>query len=572
MTQFTQTAMLSGKPAAPGIGIGVARILKNQSSGVSPETIGPELVTGNIRKYEKAVELLLYDYEALRTSTGDREAKDILDAQIQILQDPELDKSIRRQIKQDRYSAEYAIFTRFNDYIRLFQSSSVQWANDRVIDIVAIRDELIDATREKKREIRVKPNEIIFAEDISPAVMVKISRVDIAGIVIEKGGFTSHVVILSQSLGIPCVINAHWNRYELKKGAGVIIDGTAGQVILNPTQDQKETYLQRKLDEENRFQKALDWVHQPDEARCGSSFTLRANVEFLEELPRVKEFGAAGIGLLRTETILFDSENFDVEKQMKFYSEVLKETGNDPVTIRLFDAGGDKLLENSVRESNPFLGWRGVRMLLDKKELLRKQLESVFRVSADYPGRVRILIPMVSRAEEIVKVREVCSEVMTYLKKQSVEPDEKIPVGIMIEVPSIVLEADKAASLSDFFSIGTNDLTQYTFAVDRGNEQVSNLFDSFHPVIWKLIRMTRDAATKAGIPLSVCGEMASKPEAAACLMGMGINDLSMNSASIPKVKSVLCRHSMKEMEHLAEKITSTEDIQKIHSLFVPWRY
>lgn len=572
MNQFTQPVLLSGKPAAPGIGIGQARILKSETTGVSPETIGPESITENLKKYEKASSFLLQEYEMLKSSTGDRDAKDILDAQIQILQDPELEKTIRRQIKQERYSMEYAVFNTFNDYIRLFQSSSVRWANDRVIDVVSIRDELIDAAREKKKVIRVKPNEIVFAEDISPAVMVKISRTEIAGIVIERGGLTSHVVILSQSLGIPCVINARWNRYELKKGASVIIDGTAGQVILNPTADQKETYRQRKGDEVLRFKKALDWVLSPNETRCGSSFTLRANVEFLEELPKVNEYMAEGIGLLRTETILFESENFDVVKQMKFYSTLLEQTGDHPVTIRLFDAGGDKLLEDSVRESNPFLGWRGVRMLLDKKDLLRKQLEAVYRVSALFPGRIRILIPMVSRTEEIERVREVCDEVQRNLKKQSLQPDGKIPLGIMIEVPSAVLVADQAAALCDFFSIGTNDLTQYTFAVDRGNERVSELFDSFHPAIWKLIKMTKEAADRAEIPLTICGEMASRPEAAACFVGLGITDLSMNSASIPKVKSVLCRHTLAEMQKLAADVTATGEIQEIHKLLTKWRF
>lgn len=572
MTQFSKPVVLSGKPAAPGIGIGTSRILKTESTGVSPETIGPEAITDNLKKYESATEVLLNEYQALSTMTGDRDAKDILDAQIQILQDPELEKSIRRQIKQDRYSVEYAIFNTFNDYIRLFQTSSVQWANDRIIDVVSIRDELIQATRKKRRDIRVKAGEIIFAEDISPAVMVKISRVEIAGIVIEKGGSTSHVVILSQSLGIPCVINAHWNRYELKKGVAVIIDGTTGQVILNPTPDQKNAYLQRKGDEEQRFERALDWVLQPDQTSCGSDFILRANVEFLEELTKVKEYHAKGIGLLRTETLLFESENFDVNRQIRFYSRILMETENDPVTIRLFDAGGDKLPEDSIPESNPFLGWRGVRMLLDKKDLLRKQLEAIYRVSADYPGRIKILIPMVSRTEEIEKVKAISEEVKSYLKKQTVQLDEKIPIGIMIEVPSIVLHAEHAAELCDFFSLGTNDLTQYTFAVDRGNEQVSGLFDSFHPVIWKLILMTKEAADKKGIPLTICGEMASRPEAAACFVGLGLTDLSMNSASIPKVKSVLCRHSLHEFKQLAESVTTASETETIHGLLERWRY
>lgn len=566
-----QPKILSGKPAAPGIGVGNAFILRDDNKPVRPEKISDQEIEENIRKFENAREFLVKEYEKIKNIPDDYDVVEIIDAQIQALNDPEVTSTINRKIKEEKYSADYAIFSTFNDYIQLLESAGAQWAKDRTIDVVSIRDELIQATKEKKKEFDVKTGEIVFAEDIPPTVMVKLSRIKISGIVMERGGLTSHAVILSQSLGIPCVINAHWDRFQLQDGNDVIIDGSTGQVILRPSWKQKQEYRKRREEQLSRFQKALEWARKPNKTSCGSEFTLRANVEFLEELPRLKSHGALGVGLLRTETILFESNEFDVPDQVEFYTKMVESAEGHTVTIRLFDAGGDKLLENSENEANPFLGWRGVRMLLDKKEFLKKQLEAIYRVSGKFSGKVRILIPMVSSMEEIHEVKRHCFDVCNSLSRQQVPVDTETPIGIMVEVPSIALMAEHVAKHVDFFSLGTNDLTQYTLAVDRGNEKISHLFDSFHPSIWKLIKMSKDAADKEGIPVAICGEMASKPEAAACLLGLGINDLSMNTGSIPIVKSVLCSNTLDEMKKLAERVLDAEELEHIHELLEEWR-
>ncbi|MCC5906409.1 MAG: phosphoenolpyruvate--protein phosphotransferase [Balneolaceae bacterium] len=566
-----QPKILSGKPAAPGIGVGNAFILRDDNKPVHPEKISDQEIEENIRKFENAREFLVQEYEKIKTIPDDYDVVEIIDAQIQALNDPEVTSTIKRKIKEENFSADYAIFSTFNDYIQLLESAGAQWAKDRTIDVVSIRDELIQATKEKKKEFDVIKGEIVFAEDIPPTVMVKLSRIKISGIVMERGGLTSHAVILSQSLGIPCVINAHWDRFQLQDGNDVIIDGSTGQVILRPSWKQKQEYLKRKEEQFSRFQKALEWARKPNKTSCGSEFTLRANVEFLEELPRLKTHGARGVGLLRTETILFESNEFDVWDQVEFYSKMVEAAEGHTVTIRLFDAGGDKLLENSENEANPFLGWRGIRMLLDKKEFLKKQLEAIYRVSGKFTGKVKILIPMVSSMEEIHEVKRHCIDVCSSLSRQHVPVDTETPIGIMVEVPSIALMAEYVAKHVDFFSLGTNDLTQYTLAVDRGNEKISHLFDSFHPSIWKLIKMSKDAADKEGIPVAICGEMASKPEAAACLLGLGIRDLSMNTGSIPLVKSVLCSNTLDEMKKLAERVLDADELEHIHELLEEWR-
>ncbi len=571
MKNRKRSIKFAGKPVSKGVGIGPARVLQYQASSVRPEKIGEADVVQNLEKFKKARESLVSDYRHLKKDAETQEAEEILDAQIQTLMDPEVNKTVRHKIKTELLTAEYAIFSTYNDYIQLLEASDVTWAKERASDVVSIRDELVNAVSDKKKQLDVKQGEIVFAADIPPATMVKISRIDVAGIVMERGGDTSHAVILSQSLGIPCVINVHWDRHQIKNGWMAIVDGLHGDVILNPTENDKDEYSRIRKKDARKLEKALEWVPKPNQTKCGSEFSLRANVEFLEELPRLPGYGAKGVGLLRTETLLFESEEFDVEAQVDFYSKVLQGVDNEPVVIRLFDAGGDKLLENTDAEANPFLGWRGIRMLLDQKELLRKQLEAIYRVSESYQNRLKILIPMVSTIEEIEEVNQVINEVKKELKQQGVQADDSVETGIMIEVPGIALIADEAAQHADFFSIGTNDLTQYTLAVDRGNEKISKLFDSFHPAVWKMIKMAKDAADRNNIPISICGELASKPEAAALLMGLGINDLSMNAGAIPYVKSVLCSHSLNEFKELAGQFWSEPDSARRRELLSKWQ-
>lgn len=563
--------VLSGRPAAQGIAIGKIWILTDDNKPVHPEKISKREIKAHLAKYEKAKAEVTEEYEKIKQFPDEFDLIDIIEAQIQTLNDPEVIKQITRKIETELSTVDYAIFSTYNDYIQLLEAADAKWANERTIDIVSVRDDLIQATKEKKRVFDVKKGEIVFADDISPTAMVKFSQKKIGGIVMEKGGLTSHAVILSQSLGIPCVINAHWDRYNIVRGNQAIIDGSTGQVIVTPSRKQIDEYQKRREDELSRFEKALEWAQKPDKTKCGSDFKLRANVEFLEELPKLVSHGASGIGLLRTETILFETDEFDIDDQIEFYKKVVESVEKDSVTIRLFDAGGDKLIEGSEGEANPFLGWRGVRMLLDKKKLLKRQLEAIYRVGGLYPGRIKILIPMISRLEEIRTIRQFCEEVKKSLELSDTTYDKNIPIGIMVEVPSIAIMAEEAAKEADFFSLGTNDLTQYTLAVDRGNEKIAHLFDSFHPAIWKLIKMTKDAADKEGVPVAVCGEMAGAPEAAACLLGMGINDLSMNSSSIPKVKSVLCKHALTEMQILSKNVLAARDLDHVHNLLDEWR-
>ena len=566
MTYKNRTCHLKGKPASSGIGIGHAWLLDEKKVAVRPEKIEDSEIEAHLKKFKTSVRYLSEEFNELK-DIAEEDASKIIEAQIQILSDPELHKSIRQKIELSKHGVVYAIFSSFNEYLMIIEAAGSDWMNDRKIDIISIRDQLIETAREKKRDITVSDGAVVFATEIPPTMMIKLSRVNIAGIVMQKGGLTSHAVILSQSLGIPCVVGAKWRHLNIETQADTLLDGATGEIVIWPGQDEVDRFQKKKKDYLIEAVNQLKITAKPQETKCGSEFSLRANIEFLEELPRIATHGAKGVGLLRTETILFQNIESNVEDQISFYTEVMKASGNESVTIRLFDAGGDKLLDEVEEDANPFLGWRGIRMLLDKKELLSRQIEAIYRLSGSYPGRVKMLIPMISTIEEIEKVKIICTGIKETLLESNTPVDEDISIGIMVEVPSIALIAEEAGAHVDFFSIGTNDLTQYTLAVDRGNEKISALFEPFHPAIWKLIRMTKIGADKNGIPVAVCGEMASKPGAAACLVGMGITDLSMTTNAIPSVKSVLCSHTLVQMKRLNEDVQSAKSPDEIHRLF-----
>lgn len=559
-----------GTPASDGVGIGLAWQMPNSGTDVKPKKISENEVKQEVFLANQAFTFVLETFNRLKEAAPEGSAKNIIAAQIEVLNDPVLKNKIELAITENLFSAAYAIYYTMDEYVGRLRDSGVAWASERTVDLLSIRDQLVDAIIKTEREQRDLSGTIVFADEISPADMIRFSNSDIAGIVMRKGGLTSHAVILAQSLNIPCVVGVNWHDKRLSNNQNVMMDGSTGEVLFSADREDREKFLKQKSRYENELADSLRWVSHENRTTCGSPFVIRANIEFLNEIPRIKTHGASGIGLLRTETVLFQSDNFDVNSQIEFYRQMLEAADNEPVTIRLFDAGGDKVVDEFEEESNPFLGWRGVRMLLDKPELAEQQIEAILRVSGKYIGKVKILVPMISQIEEVRKVKAIIRKVEKRLKKSGTIYDHNIPLGVMVEVPSIVMMAESVAKEVDFFSIGTNDLTQYTLAVDRGNEHISDLYQPMHPAIWRMIKMTKAGADRAGIPVTVCGEMASKPEMAAAFIGMGITELSMTTHSIPKVKALLCRKSKRDLEQLALSILEATTILEVKNTVEKW--
>jgi phosphoenolpyruvate-protein phosphotransferase (PTS system enzyme I) len=545
--------VLNGTPASPGVATGPIEVISHRDLDISSEPIHEEDVESHLVKAEKALDQVKNQLSELQSTQDNQEIVEILEAQIEIVNDPELLARVNQIIRKENKNAGFALYSAFNEFIQLLQQSGQDWIKDRVIDIQSLRDMIIHQTSGSDVLQNDTEGAVLFTEELSPTELIEFSESEIAAIVMQHGGTTSHSVIIAQSLGIPCVVGVEWKRTQIGKNAIAAVDATVGEIIINPDSRTLNDFIKRAKNEEIKRLQTIDIKKLPNQTECGETFFLRGNIEFEEELKRVDEYQAKGIGLLRTETLFLRQGYFDVDRHTELYKLVLKSTGSHPVVIRLLDVGGDKLPGKKFEEQNPFLGWRGIRMLLDEPLLLKNQLKAAFYAALEFPGRVKLLIPMVSDVGEVNEVKESIDLVKSELIADGISCDD-VPVGIMVEVPSVALLADEIAPLVDFFSIGTNDLTQYTLAADRGNERVSKHFNSNHPAIWKLIQMSFDAAKRASIPISVCGEMAGQPVMAAALLGLGIRDLSMNPASITEVKKMLCHSRLDECRELFERL------------------
>ena len=560
-----------GTPASEGIAIGSVRLISSESVSVPPAIESDEAEDVRLSRLKQVLTRVKQQLQGLQESQSSKEIIEILGAQREILQDPELWNRMEAMIVEETRTPEYAIYTAFNEYIQLFTQMGESWIKDRVVDLEALRDRLIRQLSNPEAKETIQPGSVIFTTDLSPSQMLDFSESNIGGVVMQHGGTTSHAVIIAQSLGIPCVVGVDWRPSQLDPFQVAAIDAGKGEVIINPDTRTRHDFLRRRAVAEADQRRAMTLGRRPNRTACGTPFHLRANIEFERELKRVRDFGAEGIGLLRTETLFLRQEYFDTARHLQLYRSILSETGTHMVTIRLLDVGGDKFPGKNLDEANPYLGWRGIRMLLDQKKLLDSQLEAILTAASDYPGRARILVPMVSDLSEFRQVRERMQQVIHRLKARGIHLTHPVPLGIMVEVPSIALQARAAAAEVDFFSIGSNDLTQYVMAADRGNEKVSKNFYSGHPSVMRLIQMTWQAASEADIPISVCGEMAADPLLAAALTGMGIRELSMSPSSIPAVKKLLCSFEIKTFRELLDSIIQAGDSEQARASIAAWQ-
>lgn len=562
---------LYGIPASPGVALGKIRLISHRDLEIPSGKVSGRQIQREHEKSEEVLRKVEGELRELKSSQDDSEVRQILDAQIEIIRDPELKSRVGQLISEDQRSSEYALYTAFNEYIQLMNSSGQGWIRDRIIDLQSLRNRLVHRTGNSGSAERPSTGSIVFAEELSPTEVIEFSESGIAAIVMQHGGPTSHAAIIAQSLDIPCVVGLPWKRSDLVRFDSAAVDAVSGEVVIGPDKQAEERFRLKRRQVEAARREAVEISRGPSRTACGEPFRLQANIEFEEELRRAGEYRAEGVGLLRTETLFLRQGYYDAERHLLFYRRILDGTGEYPVTIRLLDIGGDKLPGRKVDEANPFLGWRGLRMLLDEKQLLEMQLKTILRVAAEAPGRVRILVPMVSDIGEFREIRKRVDQVRNSLAEQGEALTAEVPVGVMIEVPAIALMATEIASEADFFSIGSNDLTQYVLAADRGNERVSQLYTPAHPAVWKLIRHSWQAAVEAGIPISVCGEIAGNPVLAGALIGMGMRELSMNPASIPMVKKVISTYDLATFRDLYDSLVQSSGREESLQRMTAWQ-
>lgn len=575
---------LEGLTASDGSAVGPLYFREKSTFQSSSKHISEGEVAQEIEHYKSAVDSYGQELEQLLVKLKGT-AAEIIQSQNLILQDEQIKAEIIISIRTDLVSATYAIDQVYELYISRLRDSASNLFRQRIIDLITIKDRLLNLTASysgraslagiasaSRYETQSNESEkdiegyIVVAKDMSPTEVVQLSEAKVAGIVLEKGGLTAHAAIVAQSLHIPCLVQIGNQIHDVPSGKLGVIDGEEGALVVDPSPEVIEQY---KIAISNALlaKKNIKPSRLPAVTSDGERVQIHANIEFIQELSMATRYRAEGIGLVRTEALLYGGLTHKSEKEQDVYYRRILDDSTGPVLIRLFDVGGDKLYGFTAEESNPFLGWRGIRMLLDEREMLHSQLRSILKCTQDYSDRIRILVPMVTNIEEIRALKEEICVVQKELEKEGVTRIEDIPLGIMVEVPAVAVMADKFAKEVDFFSIGTNDLTQYTLAVDRTNDQVGRLFEHDHPAIWKLIQHIQDVAQKANIEVSVCGELASTLLGASGLIGLGIRNLSMKPSSILSVKKWIHNYSLSQYELFGSKIVQAQDRQQVYELF-----
>ena len=565
--------IVDGIGVAPGIAIGPAYLYARAAFEVEERHITREELDGELKRFERAVDKSERDLNKIASVAKEKlggDSSSIFEAQALMLHDSELYDAVRDRIQQDHMSADYAIQTVISKHRQLLNASDSEYLRERANDMLDLQDRIVRHLRRGKILSIVDANSIVVAENLTAADIVLFSRRGILGTAMDYGGSTSHVSIMARALSLPAVVSTHGITSHVQTGNLIILDGLDGRVIINPSEETLATYRERQERYRRLQHEQKQLVPLPAETIDGHPVKLMANVEFKEELKLLKEYGAAGIGLFRTEILFLMQRriNLSEEEQFTTYKQIVESVGPHEVTFRVLDFGGDKMLPLGHREHNPFLGWRGIRILLDKPELMIPQIRAIMRASAY--GPLRILIPMVTELSEVFAFRKVMDEIADDLRDRGEDFCESIPVGIMVEVPAVALKAKRFAAEVDFFSIGTNDLTQYTLAVDRGNDLVAEKYQELDPAVLQLIKQTVTAAHENGIKVSLCGELAARPQATPLLLGLGVDELSASPVYLPEIKRVVRSINMEAVRILANEALHCGEAHEVKSLLRSW--
>ena len=564
--------VVEGVGVAPGIAIGTAMVFAGESFRAQRRRVDGDDAEEELARFERAVQRAERELNKIATFAREKlgeSSAEIFHAQTLILRDPALHEDVAALIRDEHYGADFAAQTVLDRIRQRMAGSQSEYLRERANDLVDVQNRLLRNLQQSKAFARIETERVVVAENLTAADILLFSRRHILGCALDFGGPTSHVSIMARALGVPAVVSLHGFSQTVEGDETIILDGFSGRVTLNPTEETLAAYRERDAQYRRGLEARQELVPLPAETKDGYRIALRANVELEEELPLLERYGAEGIGLFRTEMLLLaKGRPIDEEEQLAVYQSALRATRPHPTTFRLIDLGGDKLLPMAHREHNPFLGWRGIRILLDKPDLLRPQLRAILRAAAEGPAR--ILLPMVSALDEVKRFRVLMGDAVASLERDGLAYEADVDVGIMVEVPSVALTLDRFAPEVDFFSIGSNDLTQFTLAVDRGNDLVADRYAELHPAVLSLIGLTAKAGARHGISVSLCGEMASNPRVAPLLVGLGLTELSVSPAFLLDVKRAIRSCSKKKMTALAEVALAQPDAQSVITLLNTW--
>lgn len=571
-----ETQIFQGIPAAPGYAIGPVFIYHKEDIEIYPAVslqteYELEALNFAIERSKKELQKIV-DFS--RNKINER-MTGIFEAHLMILDDILLIDAIKKNIIEERHSAEYSIETEFKKYIDQMRKTNDPMMLDRANDIEDIKLRLIRNLQKKRWESKLKQSVIIVAKNLTPADTVLFTRNDVLAYVSEMGGLTSHTAILARALNIPAIVGIRNITNQLENEEQVIVDGFNGLLIRKPSERLLEYYNEKIIKYSLHKKKYEELRNVVCKTRDDQYIKLMANIDFLDEIPFAISSAAEGVGLFRSENLFFQKGTFPTEtEQIEAYLDLASKFYPNVVTIRTFDIGGDKVhFDESYSENNPFLGWRGIRLLLDLPQVLKTQFRAIL-ISSIYRN-VRVMLPMVSSIDEIIEAKKIFDEAKNELSKEEIKFDDNLKFGIMVEIPSIVYCLKEASKYIDFISVGTNDLTQYLLAVDRGNERVFKSYQEFHPALIRVLRQIQKELAGKKIEISICGEIASNLKAVPLLLGLGYRILSVSEYLLPEIKKFILNISLKDCKKLAAKClasTTQNEIVKLIEEFYSKNY
>lgn len=543
-------------------GIGLGQVLVYEKVDINIEKKDIEDCNLEIKKLEDAIKKTKSEIERLYELTlkkmGKEEA-DIFIAHKMLLDDPEYIGSIKEKIRNEKINSEWAIKEVTDFYINIFTAMDDGYIKERIADLKDVANGILRKLLniENKDLGNIEKATIIVAKDLTPSDTAQINKDKIAGIVTEIGGKTAHTAIMARTMNIAAVSGIENIRDRVKDGDFIIVDGFTGSLIVKPSQEEIETYtMKRKLyQEKKKAEKKM--IGLESISQDGYKVEIAGNIGGLEDLDQVLNNDGEGVGLFRTEFLYMNNDKLPTEEeQFQAYRSVAEKLEGRPLVIRTLDVGGDKEIPylNIPKEMNPFLGYRAIRFCLSNKEIFKTQLRAILRASVY--GDIKIMFPMISSIEELSLSKSILEEVKEELRQENIRFDEKLEIGIMVEIPAVAINSKAFAKEVDFFSIGTNDLIQYTLAVDRGNGEIVHLYDQFNPAVLNLINMTIKNGHEAGIWVGMCGEVAGDPKLIPVLLAMGLDEFSMNPSSILEARSIIRRTSNKEIEAKLDELLS----------------
>ncbi|HLP18119.1 MAG TPA: phosphoenolpyruvate--protein phosphotransferase [Bacteroidota bacterium] len=552
--------VLHGIAAAPGIVMGPAYVFEKHVPRIEEKTIALEDLGREIDRLKAAVARSEKELQKIlslaQQKMGDNKAK-VFEAQIMILNDPILFDSICERIEAERKNAEFILHGEIAKYQQMMLASQDEYMRERVHDVEDVKNRVIRNIQHEKIFSRFDDHSIVVAQILTPADTILFSRNEVLGYATDSGGNTSHAALFARALKIPSVVGLKTVTTSVKSGDFIIVDGYNGEVIINPSEKTKKQVRER-IQKFASFEEKLNSLKTlPATTIDGRHIMLTSNIEFPEEIDYVNAQGSEGIGLYRTEGVLMGRDSFPTEEeQYEQYRSVADKAFPHSVIMRTFDIGGDKVMSQEHVEENPFLGWRGIRLSLDRPEIFIPQINALLRASAR--GNVRIMLPMVSSVKEIRRAKKFIEQSKDLLRRKNIPFDESIKLGVMIEVPSAAVLAGAMAQEVDFLSIGTNDLIQYLLAVDRDNEVVSSLYQEFHPAVLRTIHHIISEAKKYNKPVGMCGEMAGDPMATLLLLGLGLDAFSVVPTVLPEIKKIIRAVSVTEAKEIADRALAME--------------